>query len=243
MKRSYILIAGVIVAVIIIVVVAMVLVSSDKDKESETAEQAQSTDVEYLEEMQLNPTDNYIEELENIILNDSDPYVRERGIFTLTDIALREGDTDQIVDFLKEIAYDDEDENVRTAAYANVDLIRKVHPLPQRGSLQLSIAGEIEKGSTISLIANIKSSIDVNDAIVGIEKLHKDIECLSSPITNVKLQANESKTFKCELKLNETGTYVLPVTLMLSFDRVDSETIQQEIHLTVTETDGEYYFK
>ena len=233
MKRSYILIAGVIVAVIIIVVVAMVLVSSDKDKESET--------VEYLEEMQLNPTDNYIEELENIILNDSDPYVRERGIFTLTDIALREGDTDQIVDFLKEIAYDDEDENVRTAAYANVDLIRKVHPLPQRGSLQLSIAGEIEKGSTISLIANIASSINVNDAIVGIEKLHKDIECLSSPITNVKLQANESKTFECELKLNETGTYVLPVTLMLSFDRVDSETIQQEIHLTVTETDGEYY--
>ena len=226
MKRSYILIAGVIVAVIIIVVVAMVLVS---------------TDVEYLEEMQLNPTDNYIEELENIILNDSDPYVRERGIFTLTDIALREGDTDQIVDFLKEIAYDDEDENVRTAAYANVDLIRKVHPLPQRGSLQLSIAGEIEKGSTISLIANITSSIDVNDAIVGIEKLHKDIESLSSPITNVKLQANESKIYKCELKLNETGTYVLPVTLMLSFDRVDSETIQQEIHLTVTETDGEYY--
>ena len=47
-------------------------------------------------------------------------------------------------------------------------------------------------------------------------------------------------TFECELRLNETGEYIIPVTLMLSFDRLDYEEINREAVLTINETDGEY---
>lgn len=241
MKRNYWIITGLILAVTIIVFVVMVLVLEEDDNIDTTESPKEGSGIEYLEEMQLNPTMDYVNELEQIIRTDSDPYVRERGIFTLTDIAIREGDTDQIIDFLKEIANTEPEDNVRTAAYANVDLIRKSYPLPARGSLEISLSGDIKKGGEVSIISEIMSSTEVKDVVVGIEKLHKNIDPLSIPVINVALQPNQPLITQYDLRLIETGTYVIPFTLMLGFDRVDSETIQQEIHLTVNEIDGNYY--
>jgi len=240
MKRNYLIIAGLLVALIIVIVVVMVAISGDDEDETTTEQPTDAVTVETLEEMQLNPPDDYINQLQNIILDDSDPYVRERGIFTLTDIALRDGDTKQVIDFLKEIANNEADDDVRSAAYANVDLIRKNIPLPATGNLELSISGQISKGSTISIIAVVTCDTEVSDAVVGIEKLHHDIEPLSFPVINIDIQPNEPVTVEYELKLNETGDYSIPVSLLLSFDRIDSEKIQHEILLTVNETYGEY---
>ncbi len=241
MKKKYLIIAGLVVAIAAIVAIVMVVVSGDEKDENEIEELAEITDTGFLEEMQLDPPGDYIEQLKDIIVSGTDPYIRERGIFTLTDIALRENDTDEIVDFLKDIAVNESNDNVRTAAYANVDLIRQTHPLPRQGSLELTISGEIKKGSTITLIATISSSIEVSDAIIGIQRLHHDIEPVSSPATNVHLNAGETQRLEFELKLNETGEYTIPVTLMLSFDQVDYEEIHREVVLTVNETSGEYY--
>lgn len=240
MKRKYLIVAGLLAALIIVIVVVLVVVSGDDEDETDIAEPIQSSDVESLEAMQLNPAEDYIETLAQIILNDPDPYVRERGIFTLTDIALREGDTEGIVDFLKEIADNEVHDDVRSAAYANIDLIRKNIPLPATGSLELSVSGDISKDSTISIIAVVTCNTEVSDAVVGIEKLHHDIEPLSFPVINIDIQPEEPVTVEYELKLNGTGDYRIPVSLLLSFDRIDSEKIQHEVRLTVNETNGEY---
>jgi hypothetical protein len=76
--------------------------------------------VEYLESMRLDPPNDYIDELVSIVKENEDPYVRERAVFTLVDIAIEGNETEEIVDFLKELAMNETDDNVRTAAYANI---------------------------------------------------------------------------------------------------------------------------
>src|SRR4030042_7165878 len=78
-------------------------------------------DVKYLESMQVDPPSDYIDKLVSIVKDDDDPYIRERAVFTLVDIAVAGNETEKIVDFLKDLAMNELDDNVRTAAYANID--------------------------------------------------------------------------------------------------------------------------
>jgi len=225
--------------VIAVVVIAAILIISMGKWMKEEKSNPEEVDTKYLERMQLDPPEDYIQELMSVVEKNKDPYVRERAIFTLTDIAIRKYETEKIVDFLKEIAMKETEDNVRTAAYANIDLIREYYPLEKQGSLELSVSGDIKKSSSIKLIARISSKVNVEDAIVGIDYLHKNIELLSMPYYKTDLKANEPKEFEFELLLKEVGEYEIPVTLMLSFDRIDYEEIREEILLKVDETGGE----
>ncbi len=224
--------------VIAVVITAAILIISMGEWMKEEKFNPEEVDTKYLEGMQLEPSEDYIQELTSVVEKNEDPYVRERAIFTLTDIAIRKYETEKIVDFLKEIAMNETEDNVRTAAYANIDLIREIYPLEKKGSLDLSILGDIKKNSNITVIAKVSSKVDV-EAIVGIDYLHTNIELLSPPCRKVDLKANESKQVQFDLYLKETGEYFIPFTLMLSFDRIDYETIEDEIHINVKEFSGE----
>jgi len=225
--------------IVIAVVTAAILIMFMGEWMKEEKFNPEEVDTKYLERMQLDPPEDYIRELTSVVEKNDDPYVRERAIFTLTDIAIRKYETEKIVDFLREIAMNETEDNVRTAAYANIDLIREYYPLEKQGSLELSVSGDIKKSSSIKLIARISSKVNVEDAIVGIDYLHENIELLSMPYYKTDLKANEPKEFEFELLLKEVGEYEIPVTLMLSFDRIDYEEIREEILLKVDETGGE----
>jgi len=233
MKKTHVLLV-----VIVIAAIAVMLFISMSEWLKEEKFNPEEVDTKYLEGMQLSPPENYIQELMLVVEKNEVPYVRERAIFTLTDIAIRKYETEKIIDFLKDIAMNESDDNVRTAAYANIDLIREIYPLEKKGSLNLSISGDIKKDSNITLIAKISSKVDV-EAIVGIDYLHNNIELLSPPYHKVDLKANEPQEVEFDLHLKETGEYFIPVTLMLSFDRVDYETIEDEIVINVGEFGGE----
>jgi len=233
MKKTHVLLV-----VIVIAAIAVMLFISMSEWLKEEKFNPEEVDTKYLEGMQLSPPENYIQELMLVVEKNEVPYVRERAIFTLTDIAIRKYETEEIIDFLKDIAMNESDDNVRTAAYANIDLIREIYPLEKKGSLDLFISGDIKKNSNITVIAKTSSKIDV-EAIVGIDYLHTNIELLSPPYHKVDLKANEPQEVEFDLHLKETGEYFIPVTLMLSFDRVDYETISKEISLYVYEQSGE----
>lgn len=199
---------------------------------------AQELDVAGVEEMQKAPPDDYLEQLRAVVEEGTDPYVRERAIFALTDIAVRRDETEEVIDFLKQVALDEKNDNVRSAAYANLDLIKELYPAERKGSLQLCIAGDIRKGSDVKLIATISSKVDV-EAIVSIDYLHVDIQAVSAPFHKVALRGDEPAEVEFELRLTQTGEYFIPVTLMLSFDRVDYELIEDGIQIRVGEDWGE----
>lgn len=235
-------IIGLVIALVLLIGL-LVLVREEPAKESDASGMTDvmgSPEMSNLEAMQLEPPKDYIEKLKDVIESDQDPYVRERGIFTLTEIAMRKNDTGEIVEFLKDIAEGEGEENVRTAAYATIDLIRDKHPLEKKGSLELSISGKIKKGADITLIARVSSTITpTEDAIVGITSLDNNIEMLSeNGIQRFQLKANEPKEARFDLRLKETGEYYIPVTFMMSFDRIDYEEIHKEVHIQVNEADG-----
>jgi hypothetical protein len=192
------------------------------------------------EEMELNPPDGYIGVLEDRIRRDPDPYVREKGIATLTSIAIRRNETDQIIPFLKELAYNEDDDQVRTAAYANIGLIRLNYPLPSRGTLRVSLEGRIGKGKNITVVATVTPTVDVPDATMGISRFEEGLYPATDPVVRTSLQARVPKEFRFGISLNKAGSYEVPVAVLLSWDRVDDEYLEKIIDLTVRETDGEY---
>jgi hypothetical protein len=208
----------------------------------ETLDKTAKIDIEHLDSLLLNPDEDYIQELTSIIKSNSHPYVRERGIFTLTDITIRKKETEKIVDFLKEIAMDEKEDNVRTAAYANIYLIRNINPLEKRGSLDMSVTGDIKKGANITLNAKISSSVTLDEeAIIGVRQLPDNIELLSNGAYRIKLIANNPQEIEFDLHLKETGNYMFPVNLKLSFDRIDYELVTKQAHIEVGERTGEFF--
>jgi hypothetical protein len=224
---------GILAVVIVIVVLAVVL---------PLALGSEKVDVKYLESMRLDPPENYIEKLMSIAQNNDDPYVRERAVFTLVDIAVERNETEEIIDFLKVLAMDETEDNVRTAAYANIDLIRDLFPPEKQGFLELHLSGDISKGSEVALIAEVSSAIDLEEeAILGIISLPDGIELLSTGVLKLELEANVPKEVGFNLRLNQTGEYIVTVALKLSFDRIDYEEVHKDVHLIVNESDGEFF--
>ncbi len=201
----------------------------------------QKVNAEALEQMQLDPPDDYIQRLESVVENNSDPYTRELAIFVLTDIAIRKYETAEIIAFLKDIAKNEEQDNVRTAAHANIDLIREYYPLDRQGALELSVLGEIKKSAEITLVAKVSSRVDVEEAVVGIDVLHQNLELLnlSVPVYRLDLRAGQPEHVGFDLLLKDVGEYEIPVTLILNFDGIDYEETKQQIALRVDESGGE----
>lgn len=129
---------------------------------------------------------------------------------------------------------------MRTSAYANIDLIRAYYPLEKKGFLELSVEGTIKKGGTITLIARISSTINIEEEVmVGIPSLHNNIELLSNKGTQkVYLKAEEPHDIKFDLKLKETGTYYIPVIFFFSLNRIDYEKIHKDVYIEVAEEDS-----
>lgn len=228
MKKIFIPIA----ILIVIAIVAAVIVITNRHAE---------VDEDYLSAMELNPPDNYVEELTSIVEKNDDPYMRERAIFTLTNIAIKENETDEIIGFLKNLAINEKDEDIQSAAYSNIYFIREIYPLEKQGSLELSVIGDIRKGSNITLCARVSSKVDVNiPAIVGIGHLDNNIELFSPGVEKIWLEANVPQEVKFDLYLKETDKYMIPVAFELKFDQVDYESIHQRILIIVNETSGEF---
>lgn len=194
-----------------------------------------------LANMQQKPDKNDISTLIEVIKSHSDDEVREEAVFVLTDTALETGtEVDKVIDFLKGVATGDENEAVATAAFANIDLARKTYPLESKGSLRLSVLGNIARGNTVTLMAEVGSSSNVEDAIVGIIALHPNIQLLSQKSSiRLPLKAGQFNYVSFPLQLKETGEYLIRVGLKLNFDQVDYEFIDKSIYLKVGETSGE----
>jgi len=223
------------IAVVLIMIVVIALITN-----SQSLYPKKEVTTEYLEFIQINPPENYIRELESIIQSDRDLSIRERGVFTLTNIAIQKNETEKVIPFLKDIAMNEKQDEIRTAAYANIDLIRTVYPPEKKGTMNVSILGDIKKGGNITLTATVTSKTDITKAIIGLDLYNPNIELLTSPIIKTNLKPNESKIIAFNLRLKEKGSYFISITTLMSFDQVDSETIYKRVYLTVNEKSGSY---
>jgi len=205
-------------------------------------QQEKKMDVEDIRETQLNPGADYIQDLTDVAADQrQDANTRETAIMALTDIAINKNETDEIVDFLKVMAANETEDNVRSAAYAALDLIRSAYPAETKGTLDLTIVGEIRKDAEVTLVATVSSAVDV-ESRVAIDYLSNDIQPLTTPFSKVNLKANVPQQVEFKLHLGGIGEYFIPVTLMLSFNLTDYEVQAKRIYILVGEQEGEVLF-
>jgi hypothetical protein len=195
----------------------------------------------------MNPDD--IPELEAIIESSANSTIRERAVMALGDVSIRANLTDDVVPFLKKVALEEEDSVVRSAAYANLDLIRELYPEEKVGRLDLRIEGTIGAGQNISLIATVSSSVNTDRALVGIKKIiggdgerTDDITLAGAQRMPIQfpLVAGSSKEIPIMLHINKEGKYSIFYVFQVDQDRVDSQVIEKEVYIYFENGIGKY---
>jgi len=204
-------------------------------------------DVSQIEEIHLRMDPADIDDLMSIIEGESEDYVRERAVLTLTDIAIRTGKAEGVIGFLKDLAYNEEGDQVRTAAYNAMDQIRQLYPLKVEAGLDLLIDSDIFQGATVSLVARCYCERDVDDASVGIRRIdaigdspQEGISVGSPSPVNFSLEGGEPNEITFDLVLSEAGRYDVVCTLDLGFDRVDYLTMEKTAQIRVEASGGAY---
>jgi hypothetical protein len=195
--------------------------------------------------LRLDPVD--IPELKIIIRNHPDNYVRERAVLVLSDIAIRKNVTNDAVGFLKDVAYNEKNDQVRSAAYSSINQIREFYPLAVQAGFAVKMDGAIIQGETITLVVICDCGRSVDEATVGINHIiEKEVGAtngirLASPNpVRFPLQAGEGKNARFEMELRNEGDYRILCSLKLGFGRIDYLTLEKEIHLRVEKTGGSY---
>ncbi|MFA5266486.1 MAG: hypothetical protein WC379_00825 [Methanoregula sp.] len=196
--------------------------------------------VDYLIEVQKKPSADYISELELIIQKNKNQTVRDVAVNTLTSIAMRKGETDKVIGFLKDLTVNEKDPVIMSAAYAGIDRIRDKYPLPSMGSLDLSVNGKVKKGGEVAIIATFSSTTDMEKAVLSLDFPGDSVEMINVPVYYTNLTANTPVTYTFQLRILETGQFKVPVELMVSTDRTDYEQIERVVLFDVRENDGEY---
>jgi hypothetical protein len=163
-----------------------------------------------------------------VIEEDPDSYVRERAVFTLAEVGQRES-----LPSLKRIASSDDDPNVRSAALANLQLVKEKYPQPKRGELQVDVAGSFQVGEVVTLRAVVVSFADLDGKLFV--AVPPELELVSErPGWKGRLMERQSTGFTVDLRIKEEGRFVARVALTLSVDPYDYDQIDK---LVVIDTD------
>jgi len=189
-------------------------------------------DVENLH-LRMNPKD--METLKKITLNHPDSLVRERAILGLMDIAQRNNHSQEVLEFLKNIAENEKDEGVRSTAYAAIDLLREKNPL-ELGSLDVRIEGDVKPGKNFTLIVEIRMKKEAR-GLVGIKMLGEfgsddpGIELLSRNPVKFEGKAGETRTSKFILQVKRKSKYLIWVATKLESGKTDYQILEKRVYL------------
>ena len=175
--------------------------------------------------------------------------IRDRAIFILTDVALSTNRTGEALTLLKRVAATERDERLRTAAYANIDLIRRVSVADKYGDVEIRIDGLIHQGTNVTLVAKISTYKPISKTLFGITKIVEGekgptdgIVIINPPLwpIHVSLQPGSSQEIPITLTLAREGEYQIVCALQMDVDRTDYQRIQKEVYITVRKDSGEY---
>ncbi|MBO8182741.1 MAG: hypothetical protein H0Z28_08115 [Archaeoglobus sp.] len=183
--------------------------------------------------------EGYFDELKEIIESDADSAAKEDAIIGMAELSIAFNDTERVISYLKEIAYNEENDTVRTAAYAAIDLIRDYKPIIL-GDMVVDVEGELKPGVKSVIVVKVTAFSDVTGT-VSFARLPKDFE-VSNPYYKLDLDAGEEKEFRFEFTPKQSGEYAVTIVSHLSTDRVDYYELRQKLLLKIEEDGGEVVY-
>lgn len=229
----------------------------------------QTTTLSHVDDLQMQMSASSLGELEAIIKNNADPYTRERAVNVYTDIALRSQNSKRALAFLKGLASDEKDDDVRTSAYGNYYLIKEEAGIPPETTMDVRVLGDIRPGNNFTVVLSVTSSRGSDLSFVGLQArtLQEGTPLASTApegsminiidantgkgaLTNVvitpsyrirrPLPANMTVDYPYTVSIRGPGKVVLQSIVEVRYDRLDYDTITKEIFLDVGSTGGTY---
>ena len=194
--------------------------------------------------------------LEQIIESNQDGGVREQAIMTYGDIALRTGNSEQAMDFLKGIALDEQnDSGVQEAAIANYYYLKEQDNGTEQAeaTFDASVMGNQTVGSNLTIVldATVPKDADVRFVIMRIGSTENDsehlagefepytesvvgkVQLLSENPISYSLVAGETKEVPFILELDQPGKYTITCGIVIGYDFLDYEEITKEVEIEV----------
>ncbi|MDQ1280822.1 MAG: hypothetical protein QG670_2085 [Thermoproteota archaeon] len=236
-KNRMIMLSLLFIAVLAVSSYTLITLLRPPTESKQIANALQATSQE-IHAVQLNPGKNYINELQEVININKNATVREDAVLVLADIAVRKGETNLILDFLKILAYNEKDSQVRSAAYASVDLIRDIYPLELKADLGLHIGGDFRKGGNMTLFVYVNSTQNT-EASIAINALQENLSILSPSILVINITSNIPKEVQFKIHISNIGDYSISISLEISYNRLDYETLTKKIFFRIHENYGE----
>jgi hypothetical protein len=250
------IIIGVVLLVVIIAVAAFFYV---------TVIGPRTATLSHVDDLHMQMSASSLGELEAIIQNNADPYTRERAINVYTDIALRSQNQKRALAFLKGLASDEKNDDVRTSAYTNYYFIKEEAAIPPETTVDIRMTGDTKSGSTITVVLIVTSLRGSTKSTVGMVARPLQEVAMTSDynttefgantgkgaLTNVvltpsipiqrPLPANMTVEFPYTVTLKAPGKVVLETSVKVQYnDRVDYDLISKKIFLDVGSNSGTY---
>jgi len=199
--------------------------------------------VEELNKIHMQMKEESIENLKNIIQNNPDKKIKERAIFILSDIAIKNDKTKEIIPFLEKVAQNDK--SIRTVAYANLDLLRETTPPPI--NLDIRVKNFIKKNSTVLLTLHITSEkpctvkVLLRKRIKLPEKKFTQAITVENPIKEISLVEQKLEgTVNYSLKFTETGLFYLEFVVKQVISKTENYQYRKSVLFDVKEDSGSY---
>jgi hypothetical protein len=229
----------------------------------------QTATLAHVDDLHMKLSASSLDELEAIIRNNADPYTRERAVNVYTDIALRSQNSKRALAFLKGLAPDEKDDNVRTSAYTNYYYIKEEAGIPPETTMDVQVIGDIKPGKNITVVLSVMSTRGSDLSFVGMQARTlqetapatgtASAEGMTNIInantgkgaqTNVvltpsyrirqPLPANMTVEYPYTVSIKGPGKVVLESIVEVRYDMLDYDTVKKDIYLDVGSTSGTY---
>jgi hypothetical protein len=147
----------------------------------------------------------------------------------------------EAVDLLKEIARNPPNEDLATAAHANLDYLERIDPKPRRSFLEHAPIPSFKVGDPFTLRLRFRSSADVREARLvlqspaGVELIPARAEVWRGPLV-----ADQTQEIPVTLRVPEGPTQATVLArLKLDFDEsLDVEVLTRDISIHAREREG-----
>jgi hypothetical protein len=217
----------------------------------------------HVEDLHMGMDSQSMAELESIIKSDADNYTRERAVSVYSDIASR-SDPGRALSFLKSVAASEQNDDVRTSAYANYNWLKNVSHIGPQTTMDVHVIGDIKPGNNITLVLSILSTrgsdipADIGMAatslkdqnVSGAGSIIVDANAGKGALTNLVIEpssrlrrvipANVSVEVPYTVTISKAGQAFLKARVDMRYDLTDFETVEKDIFLDVGASGGNY---
>ena len=217
--------------------------------------------------MEMDP--NSLPTLEGIISGTGDNYTRERAVIAYADIALRTGNGEDALGFLKGVAYNEQNDEVRTSAYTNYYWLKEGMGKGAESEMHVEVSGDLLTGNNITILvtaftnrsatdpakiscgaqsleehsfsggANPGEGFIVNDSTSG-KGAYANAQVLAPDMLRKDLSPGVPVDTPFKVYLKQSGQTVVKCKVEVRHDRLDYDELEEWVYLDIGAENGTY---